>query len=184
MPLLPPINSAAVQVLQQSRVAPIGIDRNKPTENGLVAAANGIKSEEVEATTDYWDINSVTPTQMKIKLFEKVGEAFGLDQDNFDSFGTYAAAIESMIDKIKKEDPAGAAVTLRQIENDLGLPELGISLDDVVKAMLDPSGREDDKLDEILKEKADEINGDFGDDEEEVFGSLRVDSNGIYSLGR
>lgn len=184
MPLLPPVNSAAVQVLQQSRVAPIAVDRNAPPENELISAVNGVKTEEVKPTEDFWDITTVTPTQMKIKLFEAVGEAFGLSEEDFDSFDTFASAIEAAIDRIKEEDPTGAAVTLRQIASDLGLNELGISLGEVVEAMLDPSGSADDKLDAILKEKADEINGVLEDGEDQVFGSLRVDSNGIYSLLR
>ncbi|PCI05257.1 MAG: hypothetical protein COB78_01170 [Hyphomicrobiales bacterium] len=181
MPLLPPINSAAVQVLQQSRIAPIAVDRNAPPENNLISAANGVKTDEVAETTDYWDIGKVTPTQMKVKLFEAVGEAFGLDEDNFSSFGAYASAIQAVMEQIKQDDPM-AFIIFDEIEKDLGLDELGISLEEAVQAMVEPGGTASAKLDAALKEQADEINGEMEEGEDEIIDSVRVDSNGIYSL--
>lgn len=183
MPPLLPVSSVAVQVLQQSKITPISIDKNEKTEDSLVAAANGTKSESVEETTNYWDINTVTPTQMKVKLFEAVGEALGLQEESFSDFSAYASAIQAKMEKMKEDDPL-AFMVFHDIEKDLGLDELGLTLESVVEAMIEPGGSDDEALDAALKAKADEINGDFGDDAEEVFGSLRVDSNGIYSLGR
>lgn len=180
MPPILPVNSSFVQILQQSRIAPIPLDKNAPPENDLVAAANGVKAEEVEPTEDFWDINKVTPTQMKVKLFEKVGEAFGLDQDNFDSFSQYASAIVSRMEAMKEDDPVGAMILFHEIEKDLGLDELGLSLEEVVEAMIEPGGKADEKLDAALKALADEINGDFEEGEDEIIGSVRIDSNGLY----
>ncbi|MBL4726695.1 MAG: hypothetical protein JKY83_08495 [Rhizobiaceae bacterium] len=182
MTFLPPVNSAAIQILQQSKITSQNIEKNTPADNKIVATANGVKSDEVEATKDYWDINHVNPTQMKVKLFEAVGEAFGIDKDNYDTSAKYASAIQSAMDQIKENDPAKAYIIFHEIEKDLGLNELGISLEKAVEAMLEPGGKADEELDAALQAQADEINGDFGEDE--VFGSLTVDSNGVYSLLR
>lgn len=183
MTFLPPVNSAAIHILQQSKTTSQQVDKNAPADNKIVATTNGVKSDEVEETTGYWDINTVTPTQMKIKLFETVGEAFGLDEDNFSDFAAYASAIQATMEKMKEDDPL-AFMVFHEIEKYLGLDELGLTLKSVVEAMIEPGGSADETLDAAMKEQADEINGDFGDGEDEVFGSLRVDSNGIYSLGR
>lgn len=183
MPLLPPINSIAVQVLQQNKIAPITVDKNAPPENDLISAANGVKTDEVDPTEDFWDINKVNPTQMKLHIFEKVGEKFGLDQDDFDSFSRYAAAIASKMAKMKEANPASAIVFFHKIENELGLDELGISLEEVVEAMNEPGGKADKKLDAALKAKADEINGELLEDgKDKIFDSLKVDNNGLYNV--
>ncbi|PCI05258.1 MAG: hypothetical protein COB78_01175 [Hyphomicrobiales bacterium] len=184
MPLLPPVNSIAVQVLQQSRIAPIAVDKNASSENNLISALNNVKTDEIDPTEDFWDINKVTPTQMKLHIFEKVGEKFGLDQDDFNSFSRYAAAIAFRMEKMKEEDPAGAMIFFHEIEKELGLDELGISLEEVVEAMMEPGGKADQKLDAALKAKADEINGELllEDGKDKIFGSLKIDSNGLYNV--
>lgn len=180
MTLIPSLGSAAVQILQQSQIASPLVEENASADNDLVATANGVKSEEVEPTKDFWDINRVDPTQMKVKLFERLAEKFGFNLEDFDSFSEFGQAVRYQMEMMKTEDPKAAMLMFHEIEKDLGLDKLGISLEELVEAAIDPGGKEAEKLDAALGELAEELNTET--DEEKVFGSLRVDGNGIYSL--
>jgi len=94
-----------------------------------------------------FSVNNTDSTQMKARLFERVGQAFGIKQDDYKSLFAYGSAIKKAVDDLKQKSPS--AVT--QIEKKLGLDELGVSLDTLVNAVVDPQGSDGDKLDAALK---------------------------------
>lgn len=88
-------------------------------------------------------------TQIKMQLFEAVGEQFGIDSEDFTDFRDFAKAVRSEFGKLQIHE--NSAAIIRSIESELGLDELGVSLADAVAAMSDPSGDNDHKLTEAIE---------------------------------
>jgi hypothetical protein len=95
-------------------------------------------------------------TQTKLDLFERAGEALGVARSDFGSTTDYAQAVERALGKLKL-DPNGRSI-IQAIERELGLDKLGVSLDAVIDAMLDPEANEE--LNKALLEQAGESPSD------------------------
>lgn len=74
-----------------------------------------------------------------------------------------------MLDSLLQKSP----FALVEIENKLGLDKLGVSLDTVVNAMIDPGGDDGDKLDAALRRRL----GEAGKDHSAL---ARLDELGRY----
>lgn len=178
---VPPINTGATLILQQSRINPIPLDENTSLNDDILAAANGVDAREeakdVKTADDYWGVFQTDPTQLKVQLFKALGEAFGFDMKDFKSIKSFGNAIRSQVEKMKLT-PEGRHA-LADIEKKLGLSELGISLDTLIEAVISPEGAASDELNAALKEQSAE------DDElaeaVEILDSVKVDGNGLYN---
>lgn len=184
MSLVPPINSAATLILQQSKISPIPLDNSTSPNDDIIAAANGTRAREeakdVKTADDYWGVFQTDPTQMKVQIFKALGEAFGFDIKDFGSMKSYGEAIRAKVEKMRTT-PEGRHA-LADIEKKLGLSELGISLDTLIEAVIDPEGAANDELEAALakqSEKEDELA-----EAVETLGSIEVDGNGLYNLKR
>ncbi|RUT99647.1 hypothetical protein EOD23_24765 [Mesorhizobium sp. USDA-HM6] len=152
------LNNAALLILQPQRPTSAAIG------DSLVASINGVSAgtgaglpltqARARITESMFSVNNLDATQMKARLFERVGKEFGIDQDDYDSLFSYGSAIKTALDDLKQKSPSRIA----EIEKKLGLDELGISLDTLVNAIVDPNGGDGDKLDAALEKKA----GDHG----------------------
>ena len=167
--------SSSLLFLQPRRPA----SSNASAGDSLVASINGGSSRAGAASSltqaqariseQMFSVNNTDATQMKARLFERVGKAFGIKQDDYDSLSSYGSAIKSALDELKQKSPSSIAA----IEKKLGLDQLGVSLDTVVNAMVDPQGHDGDKLDAALNKKIDE--------QGRAAPSTRQDEIGLYS---
>lgn len=176
-----PVNSNAALILQQSKINPIPLDKNKAPDNDILAVANGIdarkEAKDVKTADDYWGVFQTDPTQMKAKLFKALGDAFGFDIKDFKSIKSFGNAIRAKVEKMKMS-PEGRHA-LADIEKKLGLAELGISLDTLIEAIISPEGAASDKLDAALAEQSTEE--DELAEAVEILDSVKVDGNGLYN---
>lgn len=174
MSSLTALNSATLLILQPQRQQPAV----QSPATDLVATINGAASPAGSPLTQaqgkinesMFSVNNTDSTQMKARLFERVGQEFGIKQDDYKSLFAYGSAIKKAVDDLKQKSPS--AIT--QIEKKLGLDELGVSLDTLVNAIVDPQGSDGDKLDAALKKY-------LGEHDNKGNGaSLQPDEIGVY----
>ncbi|AZO15350.1 hypothetical protein EJ069_11800 [Mesorhizobium sp. M2A.F.Ca.ET.043.05.1.1] len=126
-------------------------------------AASPVMQPAISASTFSLDGLNITAT--KVRLMQQAGKEFGVDQTDYESVSSYGSAIKSAVEALKRQSPAAVA----KIERQLGLDQLGVSLDTLVNAIVRPQGGESDRLDAALKRHA---SGE-GDQPDEL---------GLYSL--
>lgn len=116
-------------------------------------------------------VNSLNVTATKIRLMERAGKEFAIDQADYESVFSYGSAVKNAVEALKQQSPSAIA----GIERQLGLDQLGISLDTLVNAIVDPQGSDGDRLDAVLEKQV----GDAGKDEGNA-ASIRPDEIGLY----
>lgn len=137
------------------------------------SAQAGLRPGRLAGGTDsLFSVNSTDITRQKIKLMERVGHAFGINMDDFKDTKAFGRAVRERIAEVD-------TVTLKVIEARLGLPDLGVTIIDVVDAMEDPSGGADDKLDAALRRRA----GILDDDKDRRSQRFSFDDIGRYRIG-
>jgi len=181
MTFMPPVSSGAVQILRLDR--PSLADGEKPAAADIAATANGISSHfrnaQAAASESVFSVNHVDITQMKMQLIEKAGKAFGVERDDYDTQADFGKAIKTVISEIRRMENGDRI--LEGIAKDLGLDELGISIDTLVGAIIDPGGKDDKKLDAALREATGEDVLDAAKDDLAAGGvSVLVDDLGLY----
>jgi hypothetical protein len=149
----------------------------KLDENVIAAMNKSGHSAQARASLseDLFSVHHVDAAQMKTRIFERLGEKFGLKQDDFETVADYARAIRRGVDDLK--DKPGGLFALQKIEEDLGLDELGISIDIVIEAMIDPASDAAKELNEALEEKL----GKSGSDAELHNGPVKMNNDGLYT---
>ena len=172
-------------------MAPTG--KVQPPALALVAAANGVARAgisgadalsaraQAKVSEALFDAGTVNVNALKINLMERLGEELGLSMDEFETAASFGAAVRAAIGQIKMQD--GGALRLAEIERKLGLNKLGISLDTLVNAIMDPDGDDAAKLDAALRKDAGEAAKDDGKpDARAALSALRHDDSGLYTL--
>ncbi len=110
---------------------------------GLEPGANGLLQARGRITEALFSTNSVDPLAMKMRLIERVGEQLGISMDDFDSQLSYGLELKRATSELSQFD-------ILALEKELGLDELGITLDTLINAIIDPAGEDDDRLDAAL----------------------------------
>jgi len=176
MSSLSALNNAALLILQQQR------PQSAVAEDSLVASANGVSSPagsgagspliqaQAKISGSMFSVNSLNITAMKVRLMERVGKEFAIDQGDYQSLFSYGTAVKNAVEALKQR----SASEIIAIEKKLGLDQLGVSLDTLVNAIIDPNGSDSDRLDAALKKQAgDDAVGDgqaTGPDEIGLYG--------------
>lgn len=173
MSVLPPANLSALQLLQQSNLSSFSAAGREREPAGITPTA--ASPAQPQQSDSMFSVTSIDVNQLKVHLMERVGKALDLDVDDFDSASAFGQAVKEKILKMMRS-PGGEAL-LRKIEEDTGLDELGISLMDFAKALIDPDSSAAERLDAALREHATAEAGDNGAD-----GPVRFDEIGIYSF--
>lgn len=177
------VNSIALQILRADRTPSASTAEQQPAGRDLIAVANNLNKASdrpgADATEDIFSIHHIDANQLKIRLFERVGEQFGIDMDDHESLASYGEAIREAVALLRQYP--GGYIQLEEIEKKLGLNELGVSIDTVINAIIDPDGRHDDKLEEALKRKTGEdVKEGKKSDPAVILDAIRIDENGIY----
>ncbi|MDX8526353.1 hypothetical protein RFM68_17785 [Mesorhizobium sp. MSK_1335] len=167
------LDNAALVILHQQRLPPTA----RPAADGLVAtidSASGspgspLMQVEPAVSAFVFSVDNLNITATKVRLMERAGKEFGLDQTDYDSVFSYGSAIKNAVEALKRQSPSAIA----EIERQLGLDQLGVSLDTLVDAIVGPQGSDHDGLDAALKQHA----GGHGESEA---ASVQLDELGFY----
>ena len=163
-----PLNSTALAILQQQRLPPIPRAVASICTAASPAASLQIKSESA-ISESMFSVDNLNVTAIKVRLMERAGKEFGVDQTGYESVSSYGSAIKNAVEALKRQSPSAIA----EIERQLSLDQLGVSLDTFIDAIVDPRGSGSDRLDGALKQHAD------GQGEGDV-ASTRPDELGLY----
>jgi len=170
-----PVNTTALLILQQpgplARSADSGL-ADIGDGSALAGAASPLTQARVKIS-NMFSVNRVDPTAVKVRLIERLGEEFGIRQSDYSSMVAYGADIKRAVEALKAQP--GSAQAIIAIEKKLGLDKLGVSLDELVNATIDPTGHDGKKLDAALQKQA----GQW-DKGEAIAGSFHLDDIGIY----
>ncbi len=189
MPSASSVNSTALLILQQTNPASSSTDTTKQSGNTLLAVANGVAEAgagpqaqaRAKVSEALFDASKPNVMQMKIDLMRRLGEEFGISVDDFESASKFGAAIRDAIGQIELQE--GGALALIAIERKLGLDKLGISLDELVSAIIDPESDDAEKLDAALSKKLGEDAKDGAKDTARVsIAPLQRDELGLYGF--
>jgi hypothetical protein len=189
MSTMPPLNSAALMILQQASVPPPSKKDETPSAGSVIlAAANGVaipsvsdaQSQAKAKISDAFMDSGIDLQQLKFNLFRRVGQELGVNIDDFDDPREFGAAIRKVVQDLRQA-PAGITF-LTKLEKELGLDELHISIDDLVDAISSPDGEGGKKLDAALR-------GETGEDAKEaakaidaVLRGIKTDETGLYGF--
>lgn len=124
--------------------------QREPKASGAAAWAGAPSQRNPIAFESIFSVNHVDANEMKVNLMERVGKAFGIELDDFADAGAMAKVIDGLISEMDLGQ-------ITAIEKELGLDELGVSLNEVLDAMHEPGGAADQKLDAALRAEAGEI---------------------------
>ncbi len=181
-----PFMSSALGVFQTTaslnapdRSAP----QTQPETSGIVPGINAAATGSAAASSlaeNFFSVNYVDANEIKMQLFERLGGELGLDMNDYDDLSNYARDLRHAVQGLLRED--GGEDLLNEIEQDLGLDKLGVSIDDVINAIDNPDGAADDKLTEAIKaEYKIDLNKDR-EAKELTEKTLQVDDLGLYSI--
>ncbi|RWM05003.1 hypothetical protein [Mesorhizobium sp.] len=147
--------------------------------DGLVASINrtpadaGAGASPMQAQAEFsqsmFSLDGLNVTATKVRLMERAGKEFGLDQGDYESVISYGSAVKNAVEALKRQSPSAIA----EIERQLGLDQLGVSLDTLVNAIADPQGGDGDRLDAALEREA-------GKQGEGKSASIQPDEIGLY----
>lgn len=174
MSSISPANTTALLILQQPRLLAGSADESSVANSGVSGLASFVANSPLmqaraKISDAMFSVNTIDPTEMKVKLIERLGEEFGIKQSDYKSMASYGADIKRAVEALKAQP--GSALAIIGIEKKLGLDKLGVSLDDLVDATIDPNGNSSRKLDAALRKQA------VG---KELTGPLQPDEIGIY----
>jgi hypothetical protein len=117
-----------------------------------------LRSDEVQSAANdkinahFFNTGALDVNEMKLRLIESLGKMLGIEKQEGQSGYSYGVQLEKAIAQLDPQQQFA-------LSDKLGLAELGISLDDLVKAIKNPYGKEDDKLEIALEERATGISG-------------------------
>ena len=115
---------------------------------------------QAEPAVAKFSLDSLNITATKVRLMQRAGKEFAVDQTDYDSVSSYGSAIKNAVEALKRQSPSAVP----RIERQLGLDQLGVSLDTLVNAIVRPQGGDNDRLDTALKQHA----GGEGDQPDEL----------------
>jgi hypothetical protein len=163
MTLIPVAGSAALQLLlQRSQFSPLTVAAGRNATAEVVAAANGavpasmagLPNSRTEISDAIYSVNSVDADKLKVNLIGRLGAEFGISADDFESASAFGTAIKHALDAMKQDD--GWQRRVAEIERNLGLDELGISLGSFINAVINSDSDDAAKLDAALRDKVDD----------------------------
>ena len=180
--MISPFSSVHLALFDRAAIAGVGHAGPANAADNIVSANNGgspassgnafraPSQKNSVAFNSIFSVNYVDANKLKINLMERVGEAFGLAMDDFEDITAFGRAVREAASLLDPE-------TIEKIGRDLGLDELGVSLDQVIDAMENPGGDNDRDLLEAIREKV----GDTPSSEEARKAVARFDDIDLYS---
>ncbi|TIR16716.1 MAG: hypothetical protein E5X34_25665 [Mesorhizobium sp.] len=141
--------STALVTLQPQRLPPTA--RPAASIDGVSGpAASPVMQAEPAISASKFSLDGLNITATKVRLMQQASKEFAVDQTDYESVSSYGSAIKSAVEALKRQSPSAVA----KIERQLGLDQLGVSLDALVNAIVRPQGGDNDRLDAALKRHA------------------------------
>ncbi|MEI2300068.1 hypothetical protein [Ensifer sp. MJa1] len=125
-------------------------EKAKGTKDDKILKAQVISDDARKAANEkinahFFDNARGDASNNRAVLIRAVGEYFGIDRETFNSDAAFARNVENQLKNLKADEIA-------KIEEELGVDKLGMSLGDLVEALKNPSGRENEMLKAALGE--------------------------------
>lgn len=120
--------------------------KKDPLLEARISSSTEAKRAQGRIAEALFGMNKVDINELKIQLMDKLGEKLGISRDDGMSSYAYGRAIEGALKS------AGAS-GLDDLSKELGLDELDLSLTDLVAAIKNPWGEENDRLERALDRK-------------------------------
>ncbi|MCC7252689.1 hypothetical protein [Hyphomicrobium sp.] len=191
MPSTLSLNSTALLILEQVRPSPASAVKQRPAADQLVAAANGVpiggagkpsRAAQAKIVEAMFSANTVDANKLKIKLMERLGKEFGFSPGDFETSAAFGAAVRDAVGQLKMQE--GGHQIVAAIEKKLGLDKLGLTLDALVNALIDPESEDGLKLETALRKQAAEEAKASGKDAARALLTLMTqrDEAGLYGL--
>lgn len=179
------LNSAALLNLQQSKPLSVSPSATVMSSADMVAPAREAVRQsdqsDAQSAIDYWGVLSDDLAKPELNLIEQLGTEFGIYQKDYTSINAYGEAIRVKVAEVRSQ-PLGF-LTITEIENNLRLNDLGITLDALVDIISNPQGNAEEELGIVFEKLADEQPVEEGAlSTNETNSSVMVDENGVYSL--
>ena len=162
-----PLNSTALVILQQQRLPPSPRAANVGIAPSPVVSPRTQSEPAVSAFM--FSVDNLNITAIKVRLMERAGKEFGVDLTDYESVSSYGSAVKNAVEALKRQSPSAIA----EIERQLGLDQLGVPLDTLIGAIVDPRGSDNGRLDIALKQHA-------GGQGEGDAASVQPDELGLY----
>lgn len=121
--------------------------KSDPVAEARISASEDARRARDKITTALFGVNSTDPNELKIELVDRLASKLGIDTDEARSSYKLGKALE---DALKDLGAAGAA----KLEEDLGLKDMGISIDTLLAAIKNPYGDDNQRLMDGLNRKA------------------------------
>ncbi|RLQ88453.1 hypothetical protein [Notoacmeibacter ruber] len=164
LPISSSNNVVALRLVEQIGVRqPAENNDGQDRSTSMIAVSQGLSIESASSGTSQnarhrisesvFDASHIDVTEQKMKLFTDVGEALDIREDDFDTPLAYATALRIKVNELLEDETGLGREQIRTIEKDLGLDELGFTLEDVINAIANPDGESDEKLYDALDEK-------------------------------
>lgn len=154
-------------------------DWSKAAEKGAVEKPQSV-IDSIQVPEDLFSIHNVTPTEMRVSLYNRAGEALGLDMNNIDA--DFGADVRQAFEDLKSQ--SDGAEKLEEISRNLDLDELGISLDQLTRAIEEPDGDVAKLLQGRLQMWLDKVDEDLRAQSEvsrETNSPVILDDAGVYT---
>lgn len=151
----------------------------KASEKGAAEKSQSV-IDSIDVPKDLFSIHNVTPTEVKVNLYQRAGEALGLDINSIDA--DFGAQVMQTFDDLKSQ-PDGAE-RLEEISRNLDLDELGLSLEQLARAIAEPNGEDVKLLQAKLQMWLDKVDEELRAQSEisrETNSPVILDEAGIYT---
>lgn len=182
MTTIGPPGTIALQMLTPQ--AQPSAQKSAASSNNLIAVNNGAQSSndvvplagKQKLASAVFDASTPDVTQRKLDLFKRTGEKLGVREEDFDDFAAYSSALKDAVLQLKIA-PNGDRI-IRQVEKEIGLDKLGVSLDTVIDALTDLASGANRTLTDALKKQMTEH------DEDRAGRKMRLQSDelGLYRV--
>lgn len=175
--------SAALLILQQTpspttAAAPRTVAETQRDDGGRNAGPRA----QAMISDALFSVTRTNSTKLLVNLLERAGQVFGLDRKDFDTLAAFGAAIGKAVLELKADpgrpgpinniaarlgwdaetveilkDQTSPIMIIGLIEKALGLDKLGVTLDQLVRAAVDPEGSDATAVQEALAKRSGEV---------------------------
>ena len=135
-----------------------GRENDRVTEARISASQEAKRAQEKIASALFGS-NNTDPNQLKMDLLERLAKKLGIDTDEARSSFKFGKAVEDIVKDMQPDE-------LRELAEDIGLSDLGVSMEVLIAAIKNPYADDSQRLNDALTKKAN--GGKIGVDVERV----------------